>query len=217
MAGSAPKKSKDKYKATAWGAPGLMDLELPSGQLCEVRRVGVTGLVTAGLLDSIDSLTGIVQTEHVDRIQKGERVKLTKDDVKTFTGDPKRLNEAMNLMDRVIEYVVTQPKVLRPVVRDERGKPILTAKVDRESGEPVMEKDGVTPVQEETSLAEEDWVPGQVYTPMVDLIDKTFIFQFVVGGVSDLNQFREEFGASLGGLGLGEAVSLSPERDGGDS
>lgn len=217
MAGSAPRKST-KYKPTAWGAEALMDLELPSGQLCEVRRPGVTGLITAGLMDSLDSLTGIVQTEHVERVNKGEEVKLTRDDVKAFTGDKDKLRTAMDLMDKILEYVVTQPSVLRPVVRDDRtGKPILRPKVDRDSGEPVFEKDGTTAVLEEVPLEERDYVPGQVYTPMVDLMDKTYIFQFVVGGVSDLQQFRQEFGASLGSLGLGEAVSVPAKRDGGDN
>lgn len=194
-ASTAPKKNKDKYVATAWGGQHLVDLEMPSGQLAQVRRPGVTGLVKAGLLDSLDSLTGLVQTEHIDRVRKGASTtkEITPEEIKALASDSGRLVDVLTLMDRVIEYVVVQPQVLRPVQRDEQGRPVKTwrGKLNDDTGEQVLE---------ELDLPDGERVPGMVYTDQIDPVDKVYIFQFVVGGVRDLEQFREEFGETMGSL-----------------
>lgn len=172
-----PTRAKSKYAATSWATEVLLDLEVPSGQLCQVRRPGIPGLVKAGVLDSLDALTGIVQTDHIERVKSGKG-EIDKVDVAALAADKEKLLEALELSDKVVEYVVLQPSVLRPVVRDEAGEP----------------------VKPEVPLPEKDRVPGQVYTDMVDLMDKMFIFQFVVGGVRDLETFRKEFGEVVGDL-----------------
>lgn len=195
-ASSPPKKDKaNKYAATAWGGEHLIDLEMPSGQLAQVRRPGVTGLIKAGLLDSLDSLTALVKTEHMDRVKKGASTtpEITKEDIAELAKDKDRLISALDLMDKVVEYVVVQPHVLRPVQRDETGKPILMwrGKLNDDTGEQI---------REELPLPDDERVAGQVYTESVDPTDKVYIFQFVVGGVRDLEQFREEFGETVGAL-----------------
>jgi hypothetical protein len=194
MAGSAPRKKADKYAATAWGGEHLIDLEMPSGQLAQVRRPGVSGLIKAGLLDSLDTLTALVKTEHMDRVKTGKPTTpdITSEDISALTKDKDRLLAALDLMDKVVEYVVVQPEVLRPIERDEFGVPVLLwkGKLNEDSSEKM----------EEIPLADKDRVAGQVYTDMVDPTDKVYIFQFVVGGVRDLEQFRQEFGETLGSM-----------------
>jgi hypothetical protein len=95
-------------------------------------------------------------------------------------------------MDRVTEYVVVQPQVLRPVQRDEEGNPIKMWKGR-------IEDDGER-IMEELPLPDAERVPGTVYTDMVEPMDKVYLFQFVVGGVRDLEQFRAEFGETMGAL-----------------
>ena len=41
---------------------------------------------------------------------------------------------------------------------------------------------------------------GVVYCDMVDLDDKLFLFNYVVGGTRDLERFRQESADALGGL-----------------
>jgi hypothetical protein len=196
MAASSPpsKKKAEKYAATSWGAEHLTDLEMPSGQLAQVRRPGITGLIKAGLLDSLDSLTALVKTEHIDRVEKGKPTtpEITAEDIRALAQDKDKLIETLDLMDRVVEYVVVQPVVLRPVERDEQGNPLKMWKgrLD-DNGDQIME---------EIPIPDDKRVAGQVYTEMVDASDKIFIFQFVVGGVRDLEQFRQEFGETLGSL-----------------
>lgn len=192
MAASAP---KNKYKPTAWKQTNLVDLDVPSGQLCQVRVPGVVGLVKAGVLDSLDSLTGLIQTEHIDRVKNGKPTdtKITAEDMQALAADKDRLLVALDLMDKVVEYAVVQPPVLRPVQRDEAGSPILMwkGKIDDKTGEQIME---------ELALADADRDEAVVYTDMVDATDKVFIFQFVVGGVRDLETFRKEFQETMGSL-----------------
>ncbi len=197
MAASSPnKKDKaSKYAVTAWGGEHLIDLEMPSGQMAQVRRPGVAGLIKAGLLDSLDSLTALVKTEHMDRVKKGAptTAEITKEDIASLSKDKDRLISALELMDKVVEYVVVQPHVLRPIQRDEGGKPLLMWKgrLNDDTGDQIME---------ELPLPDDERVAGQIYTDMIDPTDKVYIFQFVVGGVRDLEQFRSEFGETMGAL-----------------
>ena len=151
-----------KYGST-WGKELLVDLEVPSGSLCQVRRPGITGLIKAGLLDSLDTLTSLVKTEHADRVERGAPTTPTQDDLKALLADKDKLLAALELMDKVICYVVVQPQVLMPIPEDQRD-------------------------------------PACIYADSIDLEDKVFIFQYVVGGVSDLETFRQEFGATVASM-----------------
>lgn len=177
--------TRNPYAATAWGKEVYCDLEVPSGQLCQVRRPGVEGLIKAGLLHDLDLLTNVVQTEHIEAAKGRGKPKTSIDQVnlQMLRDNPGMVEKALGMIDRVVEYVVVQPDVLRPVLRDDSGKPIL----HEETGE-------------EIALAEDQRVPGQIYTDLIDLTDRVFIMQFVVGGSADLATFREEFSELLGGL-----------------
>jgi hypothetical protein len=206
---------KKRTYGKSWGQEVLIDLELPSfdeddqPNVVLVRRPGVAGLVKAGILDSLDSLTGIVQTEHIDRVARAERGKttITAEDVKDLASNKEQLLRAMELADRVVEYVVVEPHVLRPVVRDERGKPV----VEKHARLADAEHPSEWIEEREIPLPDDQRVEGQIYLDVVDLMDKMYIFQFVVGGVSDLERFREEFGESLASMGPVEDVQGSPQ------
>jgi hypothetical protein len=108
-----PAKAK---KYTLGTSEQLFDLTCPSGQTCQVRRPGPQGLIEAGILDSLDTLTGIIKTEHLDRVDG----KITTDDVKAFVGKPNAIRDGLELMSKVVLYVVVQPE-LHPT--PEPGKP----------------------------------------------------------------------------------------------
>lgn len=77
--------------------------------------------------------------------------------------NPEMLEEIMDLMDAITVYCVVEPAVHETPV-DAAGKPIPFAQRD----------------------------PETLYVDEVDFQDKTFIFQFAVGGTSDLEKFRAE-------------------------
>lgn len=79
--------------------------------------------------------------------------------------NPEMLDQILDLMDSVTMYCVIEPKI-EPAPRDEEGALI-----------PFSERD-----------------PETLYVDEVDFQDKTFIFQYAVGGTADLEKFRQELG-----------------------
>jgi hypothetical protein len=158
----------NKYALTGWTSNIFNDLECPSGQVCQVRRPGVEGLVRHGLLDKVDSITSMINQKHIKRV-KGEKVI----DEKSLMSDPQALMKAMTTIDKVICFVVAQPHIELPI------------KV----------VDGV-----EQELPENEYVDGVVYTSMVGIEDKMFIFNYSVGGSKDLEKFRLRSGESVPGM-----------------
>lgn len=99
---------EDRYAATSWGTSGE-DLRMPSGQLAHVRKPGVQGLINAGVLHSLDSLSGIVD----GIVKKAEGKKVSADDVdtKALLEDPAKLESMIHVIDRVVCHVVLKPTV----------------------------------------------------------------------------------------------------------
>lgn len=155
-----PAKSKKGY--TLGRKSDIHELTMPSGDTALVRRPGVQGLIKMGLLDSLDSLTSLVQTEHFDRVAE------TKKAVKAMSENAEAIRSGLDLMDRVVIGCVIEPKIY----------PVPVYPPDHEKAGQEVPDD-----EREQSAAYVDWV---------DLDDKSFILQFVVGGSSDLAAFRKE-------------------------
>lgn len=170
-----PVDPQDKYAPTTWLSQGLgvlEDLELPTGQLVLVRRPGVEGLMKAGVIKNLDSLTSIV-AKHIQTVEgkNGPQQELNISDLM----EDQKLDEIVHVIDKVLCYCVVKPQVV-PTPND------VTLKV-----------------------------PGVVYTNMIDLLDKMFVFNYVVGGTRDLESFRGELNELLGDVEAGAGVSDSPE------
>lgn len=165
----------------------LVDLEVPSGGMCQVKRVGPIELIKAGLFDRLDVLGSLVQTEHVDRVagrapEKKSPEALQVQQMQELIKDKSKLLEAEKLIDQVVLHVVKQPEL------------------------------HAVPEQPTEDDQPRNWrEPGLVYVDTVDFTDKVFIFQFVVGGSADLESFRQEFQKTLGGLEPSQVVSLPAE------
>lgn len=157
------------YAPTAWGADQYVDLECPSGQLCQVRRPGVEGLISAGLLKETDSLTSLVENKHVKRVKGEKQV-----DVGKLMNDTDALTKVLKVVDKIVAYIVIQPSLRLPSITGPNG--------------------------EELPMLDEDREQGVIYTDMVDLIDRMFIFQYAVGGSKDIEQFRKQLNESSGGM-----------------
>lgn len=181
MPGTTPKKPAATKKAAPVKNPpakaaskngygiGLvkpMELDLPSGNCCLAIRPGAEGLIKAGLLDSLDQLTSLVQIEHIDA--KDPRKAATNVDVQELLKDPKKLATGLALVDKVICHVVKAPVVFMPPEDDDALRD-----------------------------------PNVIYADQVDYEDKMFIFQWAVGGTSNLVQFRQESQELVGNLSAG--------------
>ena len=101
---------EDKYRATAWGSTGgLEDLVVPSGQTCLIRRPGMQGMIKAGILNDLDSLTSLVQTEHLSDGKTENKVK--PEAIKELMSDPKKAENMFHLLDRVMCFCVVKPEI----------------------------------------------------------------------------------------------------------
>lgn len=166
-----------KYAPNTWLAGGLgetTDLQVPSGQMCLVRRPGVEGLMRAGVLRKMDSLSALVSEKHLKKGRKGTKAS-EQIDISSLMKDTKSLENIMHTVDRVVCHCVVKPEV------------------QMAPNDVTRRKDGV------------------VYSDMIDITDKMFIFNYVVGGTRDLESFRDGLERHLGGLESGEGVQPEAE------
>jgi hypothetical protein len=165
-AGKVPTTAKAWKKANA-----DTDLTLPSGNICRVKRPGLPALLKMNILP--DELSSIA----MEAVEQGE------------TGAPdhdannKKIAELMGKGSESIEMMVDATAriaaacILEPPVSYHREK--------FEGG-----PDG--DFWEEIPESKRD--PDVLYTDEVDFNDLVFIFQFVVGGSRDLEEFRKTTG-----------------------
>ena len=125
--------TEDKYAPTAWGGGNEFDFTTPSGQLCRLRRMDPVALLGEGLLDKLDFLTSMVVSDHLPNAKKTalERAKEAKAKVGTagmteeekeaeknskvmeeIFQDPKRMQELVKTLDKVLVAVTIKPEIL---------------------------------------------------------------------------------------------------------
>jgi hypothetical protein len=178
-----------------WGnQKKTVELEMPSGQMCLVKKPDPQRLATLGIIDKVDTLTKLVDVKHVKRVKGKPSSVPAKVDAATISNNPKAMVDMLELADRVVEQVVLEPPVLRPVVRDSDGTPLLRKNSKNEDVE--------------IPLPWKDRDDDQIYTDLIDFVDRIFIFQHAVGGNPDLATFREQSSIDVLGVADGEGVSV---------
>lgn len=175
----AARDADDRYALSGWGQAsgigGSEDVTCPSGQVALVKRPGVQGLVEAGVLHDIDSLTGLVDQKHIKRVKgTGEQI-----DVAKLMKDPESLGRVMKVIDLVTVYCVVKPK-LALAWKDVEGQQVP---LDNE---------------ERAKLVEEQSI--QAFSDQVELDDKMFLFNYAVGGTRSLERFRDAAEDALAGV-----------------
>lgn len=170
----------NKYAPTTWGAKSaFVDLTVPSGQTCQVRQPGVENLIAAGVLDNADTLMALVNSK-VEKAQgkKPQAKRAAADPTQIFQQDPKQLVAVFGMIDRIVEHMVVQPVVVRPVIR-------------------TLNEDGTF---DERPMMPEERNQDTIYTDSVELQDRMFLFQYAIGGGDDIESFRSRFSEGLGTL-----------------
>lgn len=158
-----------------------VDLLLPSGNVIRLRKISPQTFLSSGLLP--DPLSQIVHK--AIHSKKG----LPPSKVKEMSQDPKQIQSSLEMFDRVLSYVAIEPAIPMPPPCVECGE---YANVD---GRHLKGDDEFAHAYKEGPRTD-----GVLYADMVDLTDKIFIFQYSLGGVSDLEKFRAELPRGLGGL-----------------
>ena len=182
-----PSDHKTKKSVTpGFGRRAVFSLDLPSGYTVQVKRPGVNGLVKAGILESLDSLTSIVQGETIPKAEGKPEV-----DVKKIMQDPEQLQAMLSMMDKIVCFVVVEPKLSpKPTVLDAEGKTIED------------------PTDEQLDELRSD---DEQYVDLVDDEDKTYIMNFALGGAKDLATFRQATQEALASAHDGEAARDTAE------
>ena len=190
---------------------GKIDLTLPSGNVALVRRLKPEAFLASGLIP--DALSDMVHK--AIKSKKG----LPPDAEAKIAEDPKKLIQALQMMDEVLCYVVMEPSVMMPpkcgVIMGGIG-----AGKDTLCDEYVMTDDK----RHEDSghpnfhvFMEDERDPDQLYADEVDMEDKNFVFQFAVGGTADVKRFRGEQSQRVANLSNGQAIQhkakQSPRRN----
>lgn len=159
------------------------ELKLPSGQMCLARKIGMEGLLEAGILDQVDSLTALVDTEHVKKARnKGNEVDVAAL-VKNGGGDT--LKAIITVADKAIPMIVESPVVRLHYITSGTSTRMLTAD-ERE--------------------------PGIIYTDQIGLEDKMFLFDWAIGDMAAMRAFRDGTTADVAGVADVPGVSRPTKR-----
>lgn len=187
-----PAKKRHGGKTLGQGRHGsLHDLELPSSETCRARRPGVPGLIAAGVLDSFDQLTSLVQTVHVDKntLSAASAAKVTTqeqvDAAKAMLADQEKLSAGFEMIDKLVAYVVVMP----PVWVDYQMKGETDAEFAARAAK----------AEEDEAVAVTD----------VDLDDKMFLMNWSVGGSADVTTFRKKLAESVADMADVSGVQVS--------
>lgn len=172
-----------------------VDLPLPSTNVARVKQISPQAFITSGLIP--DPLTAMV-TKAI-RERKGFKP----DDMTKFAEDPKMFSSAMELFDRVLSYVMVEPRIFMPPPCDTA----LTreTKCGEYANVPIHEDKGLAGYHE---YHEGPRDPEVLYADQVELDDKIFIFNWCLGGTRDLQKFRGELDERMAALSDGEDVPV---------
>ena len=181
------------YSLTSWGATTEREFTVPSGQKCLIKDLGLEEMSEVGLIDQMDTLGMLVQTEHVERVQgkkpqDRKKKKLTKAQqaAQEQTGmvewlrDRTKMGAIGTMLDKIASVCVVEPVVFNPWIL----------------------KDDSDPSKGERKLEKSERLPDAVYADNIRFADKMAIFQEVFQGMEDLETFRE---------GPGEDVAALPD------
>jgi len=191
-------------------------ITLPSGQTCKAKPIGLQGIMEAGLIGEADSLTAYVGKEYLRKVRgakgkpDGEEV-----DVQKLMKSPDALKKIVMLVDKVTPMVVTEPVVLRHFEDIEVDGKSDTRMIPPEER---LCRCGMREDSNEHHDHNGHTFNSAIYTDMIQIEDKMFLFNFALAGVKDAESFREESAAALGVVADGQDVpghtqsSASPGR-----
>lgn len=197
-------KATKKYGLGQRGGKAF-EVDLPSGETCLMRKIGPDDLIELGVIDDFDSLTGIVQTEHIDRVA-GRTAK--PDIAQTIAGLDPSTPEGQKAVLDIIKDKDRWEKLIRFV-----NMVVSRAVLDP----PVYDRE-----EAQENPAKHHAPPDAVAVQDVDLADRMVIMsralQQVQEGVLAAEPFRQGRQDDVADLPDGEGVRHETEQaPGGDS
>lgn len=168
------------------------DLLLPSGNVARIKQMSPQTFLSSGVLP--DPLSAIINS--AVHSKQG----LPPEKMEEMADDPEKIQASLELFDRVLVHVAVMPVIKMPPTCVECGE---YYNVDgRHSDERA---------DEFHHYIEGKRSPDILYADTVSLQDKIFVFQYCMGGTRDLEKFRSELPAGLGGLSHKQDLQHTPE------
>ncbi len=179
----------DPYELTGWAGADqfAQDFTTPSGQKCLVRQIQLEDMIELDMMDKFDILGAAVQTEHIDRV-KGRKKPADRNKTKRqleaekqaeearqlrdMMKDKKQFGDLMDMMNKLLCLVVVKPSLTLPLVADPEA-------VTAENPEGIRK------------LRADERVGGTIYVDGVSVNDRMAIFNFAMGEVQSMENFRE--------------------------
>lgn len=194
-----PAKSKSRKGVTSasqWNKIKTVEVSLPSGNVCLLRRPGLVQLLSANIFpDDLLKIIGDAMEDARSRLkgqEPEERPEKNDDELfEELMNNPAKLTRMYEIFDRVLVYAVVDPVV---------------AFHKFEEGDKIPDGLSVGDV-----IPDELRDPEKLYSDHVDDFDKNFIFSFVTGGSADLSRFRQEQAAIVAGVENGEGLLSSAQ------
>lgn len=171
-----PKKNKSASSAAAFrkkSAAATQYTDLPSGNTVKVRPIPITDLLAENILP--DALTAMVQ-EMLSKQDGTAKPEVSQEEVHSLMASPQKIAEMFDIFDRVAAKVVVEP--------------------DCQYHRRLVEGSDT----EWETIPEEERDEEVLYADDMDFDDKSFLFQFAVGGTKDLERFRAGSVAAVGSM-----------------
>lgn len=180
-----------------WGQSNLntkVFLTMPSGQTCWARVIGLQGVLESGVMGEADSLTAFVGREYIRKVRGAKGRPDTEEiDPDKLMKDPAILQKIVKMVDGLMPHVVADP----PVACHYSKVPLA------DGGETTA------------MIPQEDRLPGVIYTDMIGLEDKMFLFNFAMSAVKDAETFRQQSQSAMGNVADGQDVPSQAQHPGG--
>lgn len=167
-----------------WGGPLGRIIVCPSGARCMVRSLDMLDIVEAGLIEQMDSLGGIVDKDHIQRVQGKTKRKPSDRAPKKLTKAQEEAKNSKQLEDmlRNPSQFAAMDKMLNKVVAATVLEPVIES--------PYIDIDPEDPSKGERKRTASERLEHTIYADSVGFADRMFIFEEVFEGMAGLENFR---------------------------
>lgn len=194
-----PSRDMSKYAPKSWEDRDF-DFELPSGDICLLRRLEPLDLIEYGLQDKLDFATAVVQGVHVKNGAMSKVEKVKRDRARreaTAKGqDP----------DEAVEELETEAALAAMKADPEQMMNM------KQALNIILINFVVAPEMHEPPELDEDRVVGRYYTDAVPWNDKMAIFNKLMAGVKVVESFREGPEEAVGDVAPESVVRPAAKR-----
>lgn len=189
--------------ASAWKkSTEVEDLELPSGNVCRLKRPGMEKLLAANMIP--DSLTPMVERAITEAKGNKAKQKAIEDaEMAKLMSKPEMVADMFKAFDRIVAECVVEPEVRLHLVNE--------MQLARWRADESLQIHDLDDLKIGADIPDSLRDPEYLYTDDIDMEDKLYIFQYVVGGTRDIERFRAEQRESVVGLLPSEDLELPSE------